>query len=132
MSDTVYLDRLSTVLDGAFSLRRSVPLNDKHHVCDVGTGDRCGQRGNDGIIGNADGVTGSVANTGHIAADASDAASQTLIAAPVTGCYMTGVGNSSGNTVSVAYDAIVTPLSAPVTGANIANVVFVIEWDTAE
>ncbi len=63
--------------------------------------------------------------------DASDAASQTLISAPVNGCYMTGVGNSSGNTVSVAYDAIVTPLSAPVTGANIANVVFVIEWDTA-
>ena len=63
--------------------------------------------------------------------DASDATSQPLISAPVTGCYMTGVGNSSGNTVSVAYDAIVTPLSAPVTGANIANVVFVIEWDTA-
>ena len=66
-----------------------------------------------------------------VATDASDAASQILISAPVTGCYMTGVGNSSGNTVSVTYDAIVTPLSAPVTGANIANVVFVIEWDTA-
>jgi hypothetical protein len=57
--------------------------------------------------------------------------SQTLIAAPTAGCYMSGVGNTSGNTIAVKYNAIVTPLSAPVTNANIANVIFVIEWDTA-
>ncbi len=57
---------------------------------------------------------------------------QNLITAPITGCFMSGVGNPSANTVSVEYSAIVTPLSAPVTNANIANVVFVIEWDTAD
>ncbi len=56
---------------------------------------------------------------------------QKLISAPTTGCYLSGVGNSSGNTAAVQYGAIVTPLSAAVTNATIANVVFVIEWDTA-
>lgn len=63
--------------------------------------------------------------------DVSNASTQKLISTPVTGCYLSGVGNASGNSVSVQYNAIVTPLSAPVTNANIANVVFVIEWDTA-
>ena len=60
-----------------------------------------------------------------------DASSQKLITKPVTGCYLSGAGNASGNSVSVQYNAIVTPLSTPVTNANIANVSFVIEWDTA-
>ena len=42
---------------------------------------------------------------------------------------MTGVGDSTRNSVSVAYSAIVTPLSNVVENANVANVVFVIEWD---
>ncbi len=58
-----------------------------------------------------------------------DASTQKLISAPTTGCYMTGVGDTSGNTVSVGYKAIVTPLSSAVDKATIANVVFVIEWD---
>ncbi len=57
--------------------------------------------------------------------------SQALISAPIAGCYMSGAGNTAANSVDVSYSAIVTPLSAPVTNANIANVVFVIEWDTA-
>jgi hypothetical protein len=56
-------------------------------------------------------------------------ATQTLISSPVTGCYMTGVGDTAGNTVDVAYSAIVTPLSSSVKSATVANVVFVIEWD---
>ena len=44
---------------------------------------------------------------------------------------MSGVGDATGNAVSVAYSAIVTPLSKPVTSATVATVVFVIEWDTA-
>ena len=36
----------------------------------------------------------------------------------------------SGNAVDVAYAAIVTPLSQAVTNATVANVVFVVEWDT--
>ena len=67
----------------------------------------------------------------QVVTDTSDAATQMLISAPIAGCYMSGVGNASGNTVAVDYDAIVTPLSNAVTNANIANVVFVIEWDTA-
>ncbi len=63
--------------------------------------------------------------------DNSDNAQQALISAPIAGCYMSGAGNTAANSVAVNYSAIVTPLSAPVTNANIANVVFVIEWDTA-
>ena len=42
---------------------------------------------------------------------------------------MTGVGDSTRNSVAVAYSAIVTPLSNVVENAIVANVVFVIEWD---
>ena len=66
----------------------------------------------------------------QVVTDNSNASTQALISAPAAGCYMSGVGNTSGNTVAVDYDAIVTPLSNAVTNANIANVVFVIEWDT--
>lgn len=60
-----------------------------------------------------------------------DASQQALISAPITGCYMSGVGDTSNNSVVVNYAAIVTPLSSAVTEATVANVVFVIEWDTA-
>ena len=63
--------------------------------------------------------------------DRSNESAQALISAPIAGCYMSGAGNAANNAVSVDYSAIVTPLSTPVTNANIANVVFVIEWDTA-
>lgn len=56
---------------------------------------------------------------------------QALISTPITGCFMTGVGNQNGNSVAVNYDAIVTPLSNAVTNATVANVVFIVEWDTA-
>ena len=62
-------------------------------------------------------------------ATASNEATQSLITAPIDSCYMTGVGDSTRNSVSVAYSAIVTPLSNVVENANVANVVFVIEWD---
>ena len=55
---------------------------------------------------------------------------QTLISMPIAGCYMTGIGDPSGNSVSIEYAAIVTPLSSAMTNATIASVVFVIEWDT--
>ena len=62
-------------------------------------------------------------------ATSTNEATQSLITAPIDGCYMTGVGDSARNSVSVAYSAIVTPLSNVVENANVANVVFVIEWD---
>ena len=60
---------------------------------------------------------------------ASDKATQQLITAPIEGCYMTGIGDTAKNTVTIDYDAIVTPLSGAVNNATVANVVFVIEWD---
>ena len=60
----------------------------------------------------------------------SDKATQQLITKPIDGCYMTGIGDAAGNFVSIDYDAIVTPLSGAVNNATVANVVFVIEWDT--
>lgn len=73
----------------------------------------------------------SIGGGSAVQTDASNESAQTLISAPVSGCYMSGVGDTAGNSVSVAYSAIVTPLSKPVTSATIATVVFVIEWDTA-
>ena len=61
---------------------------------------------------------------------ATNDATQQLISAPIDGCYMTGVGDLSNNSVSVEYAAIVTPLSNTVTNTTVANVVFVIEWNT--
>ena len=58
-----------------------------------------------------------------------DKATQQLITAPIDGCYMTGIGDSTNNFVMIDYDAIVTPLSGAVNNATVANVVFVIEWD---
>ena len=65
------------------------------------------------------------------ATDASNANTQALISAPVAGCFMTGAGDATANSVSIDYAAIVTPLSSAVTAATVANVVFIIEWDTA-
>lgn len=65
----------------------------------------------------------------QVKTDNSNTASQALISAPVSGCFMTGVGDQTGNSISVIYDAIVTPLSNAVTNATIANVVFIVEWD---
>ena len=59
----------------------------------------------------------------------SDKATQQLITNPIDGCYMTGIGDTANNFVSIDYDAIVTPLSGAVNNATVANVVFVIEWD---
>ena len=66
-----------------------------------------------------------------MATDNSNENTQALISAPIAGCFMTGVGNQNGNSVAVNYDAIVTPLSNAVTNATVANVVFIVEWDTA-
>jgi len=73
----------------------------------------------------------SIGGGAAVQTDASNADTQTLISAPISGCFMSGIGDTTGNAVSVNYSAIVTPLSAPVTSATVATVVFVIEWDTA-
>jgi len=66
---------------------------------------------------------------GQQVATANDEATQQLISAPMTGCFMTGVGDTTRNHVAVDYAAIVTPLSSTVSNTTVASVVFVIEWD---
>ena len=61
--------------------------------------------------------------------DASDAAAQVLLSTSIAGCYMSGAGDQTANSVSIAYDAIVTPVSEAVTNTGIASVLFVVEWD---
>jgi hypothetical protein len=73
----------------------------------------------------------SIGGGAQAATDASNANSQNLISAPIAGCYMTGVGDTTGNSVDIDYAAIVTPLSSAVTEATVASVVFIVEWDTA-
>ena len=64
--------------------------------------------------------------------DNKNASKQTLLDAAVEGCYMSGVGDTSANTVAITYDAIVTPVSEAVTNTAIASVLFIIAWDTVE
>ncbi len=75
------------------------------------------------------GFSMSIGGGAAVSTNTSDASAQTLISNPIIGCYMSGAGNQNANSVSVIYNAIVTPLSNAVTNANIANVVFVVEWD---
>ena len=63
------------------------------------------------------------------ATDGKNASKQTLLDAAVEGCYMSGVGDTSANSVGIEYDAIVTPVSEAVVNAAIASVLFVIAWD---
>ena len=61
--------------------------------------------------------------------DNKNASTQTLLDSAIEGCYMSGVGDTSANTVAIAYDAIVTPVSEAVTNTAIASVLFIIAWD---
>ena len=65
----------------------------------------------------------------QLATDDSSTESQALLAAAAEGCYMTGAGNTSGNSVAITYDAVVSPVSTAVTNTGVASVVFTVEWD---
>ena len=62
--------------------------------------------------------------------DSKNASKQTLLDAAIEGCYMSGAGDQTANSIEVTYDAIVTPVSEAVTNTSIASVLFVIAWDT--
>ena len=66
------------------------------------------------------------------ATDGKNASKQTLLDAAIEGCYMSGVGDQTANSIGIAYDAIVTPVSEAVTNVSIASVLFIIAWDTVE
>ena len=64
----------------------------------------------------------------QLATDSTEA-SQALLAEAIEGCYMTGAGNTAGNSVAIAYDAVVSPVSNAVTNTGVASVIFTVEWD---
>ena len=66
------------------------------------------------------------------ATDNKDASKQALLTDAIEGCYMSGVGDTSANSVGIAYDAIVTPVSEAVTNTAIASVLFIIAWDAVQ
>ena len=61
--------------------------------------------------------------------DSKNASKQTLLTDAIEGCFMSGVGDTSANSIGIAYDAIVTPVSEAVTNTAIASVLFIIAWD---
>lgn len=65
----------------------------------------------------------------QLATGESSTEAQTLLDAAAEGCYMTGAGNTSGNAVTIAYDAVVSPVSNAFTNTGVASVVFTVEWD---
>ena len=52
-----------------------------------------------------------------------------LLTDAIEGCFMSGVGDTSANSIGITYDAIVTPVSEAVTNTAIASVLFIIAWD---
>ena len=66
------------------------------------------------------------------ATDGKNASKQTLLDTAVEGCFMSGVGDTTANSIGISYDAIVTPVSEAVTNVSIASVLFIIAWDTVE
>ena len=71
----------------------------------------------------------SIGDGAAAATDNKDASKQALLTGAIEGCFMSGVGDTSANSVAVDYDAIVTPVSEAVTNTAIASVLFIIAWD---
>ena len=83
----------------------------------------------DKVDSNKFGFSISLGNGAAQVTDNKNASKQTLLDAAVEGCFMSGVGDTSANSIGIAYDAIVTPVSEAVTNTAIASVLFIIAWD---
>ena len=81
------------------------------------------------VDSNKFGFSISLGNGAAQVTDNKNASKQTLLDAAVEGCFMSGVGDTSANSIGIAYDAIVTPVSEAVTNTPIASVLFIIAWD---
>ena len=81
------------------------------------------------VDSNKFGFSISLGNGAAQVTDNKNASKQTLLDAAVEGCYMSGVGDTSANSIGITYDAIVTPVSEAVVNASVASVLFVIAWD---
>ena len=81
------------------------------------------------VDSNKFGFSISLGNGAAQVTDNKNASKQTLLEAAVEGCYMSGVGDTSANSIGITYDAIVTPVSEAVVNASVVSVLFVIAWD---
>jgi len=81
------------------------------------------------VDSNKFGFSISLGNGAAQVTDNKNASKQTLLDAAVEGCFVSGVGDTSANSIGIAYDAIVTPVSEAVTNTAIASVLFIIAWD---
>ena len=81
------------------------------------------------VDSNKFGFSISLGNGAAQVTDNKNASKQTLLDAAVEGCFTSGVGDTSANSIGIAYDAIVTPVSEAVTNTAIASVLFIIAWD---
>lgn len=81
------------------------------------------------VDSNLIGMALTIGGGAQLATDDSSTESQSLLASAAEGCYMTGAGNTSGNSVAITYDAVVSPVSNAVTNTGVASVVFTVEWD---
>ena len=81
------------------------------------------------VDSNKFGFSISLGNGAAQVTDNKNASKQTLLDAAVEGCFMSGVGDTSANSIGIAYDAIVTPVSEAVTNTAIASVLFIIARD---
>ena len=81
------------------------------------------------VDSNKFGFSISLGNGAAQVTDNKNASKQTLLDAAVEGCFMSGVRDTSANSIGIAYDAIVTPVSEAVTNTAIASVLFIIAWD---
>ena len=81
------------------------------------------------VDSNKFGFSISLGNGAAQVTDNKNASKQTLLDAAVEGCCRSGVGDTSANSIGIAYDAIVTPVSEAVTNTAIASVLFIIAWD---
>ena len=81
------------------------------------------------VDSNKFGFSISLGNGAAQVTDNKNASKQTLLTDAINGCFMSGVGDTSANSIGIAYDAIVTPVSEAVTNTAIASVLFIIAWD---
>ena len=102
----------------------SVQAADGWHLADFTT-----NMADEKVDSNLIGMALTIGGGAQLATDDSSTESQALLVAAAEGCYMTGVGNTSGNSVAIAYDAVVSPVSNAVTNTGVASVIFTVEWD---
>ena len=102
----------------------SIQAAEGWHLADIDT-----NMADEKVDSNLIGLSLTIGGGQRLATDDSSVECQALLDGAVEGCYMTGVGNQEGNSVAIAYGAVVSPVSSAVTNTGVASVVFTVEWD---